>query len=61
MEEELAVRWEVDQDEVGRPVIRHRHPPVAVQAQLSHDGNGVARARCPRCGDQLELNHETKG
>ena len=45
-------RWEVDQDEFGRPVVRHRHPTGTTPAYISRDADGVTFARCPECQER---------
>jgi hypothetical protein len=45
-------RWEVDQDEFGRPRIRHRHPTGSVRANISRDADGVTSARCSECQER---------
>ena len=48
-------RWEVEQDEFGRPLIRHRHPAGTVPAYVSRDADGVTTARCPDCQERYIL------
>jgi hypothetical protein len=45
-------RWEIGQDEFGRPQVRHRHPTGTVPAYISHDADGVTNARCPECHER---------
>ena len=47
--------WELDQDESGNPVVRHRHTPISVGAYIVKDEDGSHRARCPSCGEELEV------
>ena len=47
--------WEVDQDESGNPLVRHRHAAVSVGAHIVKDEDGSHIARCPSCGDKLEV------
>jgi hypothetical protein len=55
MDSESAERWEIDQDELGNPLVRHRHPSVTVSAHTVKDVDGRHKARCPACGDVLEI------
>ena len=55
MDSEQAERWEIDQDEFGNPLVRHRHPTMTVAAYISKDDDGRRLARCPVCGDQIEV------
>jgi hypothetical protein len=47
--------WEVDQDEVGNPIVRHRHQSVSIGATLVKDEDGNHRARCLSCGEEFEV------
>ena len=47
--------WEVDQDEFGNPIVRHRHAPVSIGAILVKGDDGSHRARCPSCGEEFEV------
>ncbi len=50
-------RWEIDQDEFGRPVVRHRHPGRGVvPAYVAKDWRSDTVARCPECGEQFRIN-----
>ena len=55
MDPESAERWEIDQDEFGNPLVRHRHTTTTVSAYVAKTGDGGRTARCPACGDVLEL------
>jgi hypothetical protein len=55
MEQEAAERWEIDQDEFGNPLVRHRHPTLTVQAVISRDADGRRVARCANCGESFEV------
>ena len=55
MDQEAAERWEIDQDEFGRPLVRHRHTSTTVSAYLVKDADGRRKARCPACGEVLEV------
>jgi hypothetical protein len=47
--------WEIDQDESGRPLVRHRHASVAVTAFVTDDADGFRYARCPDCDERYRL------
>ena len=49
-------RWEIDQDEFGRPVVRHRHPVGTIAAYVAKDADGAWKASCPSCNEQLRLS-----
>ena len=55
MKTEQADRWEIDQDESGNPMARHRHPTATVAAHVSMDVNGRHLARCPDCREEFEV------
>jgi hypothetical protein len=55
METEKADRWEIDQDDFGHPLVRHRHMTATVPAYVSKDAQGRRQARCPDCGEQIEV------
>lgn len=55
MDSEQAERWEIDQDEFGNPLVRHRHPTMTVAAYISKDVDGSRMARCPVCSDQIDV------
>jgi hypothetical protein len=55
MDAESAERWEIDQDEFGNPLVRHRHTTATVSAYVVKDGDGRRTARCPGCGEVFEL------
>ena len=48
--------WEVDQDDFGRPVVRHRHPVGTSSAYVTKDAGGGWRAICQGCGEQLPID-----
>lgn len=48
-------RWEVEQDDFGRPMVRHRHFSGTVPAYVSIDAEGGEFARCPDCGERYRL------
>jgi hypothetical protein len=48
-------RWEIDQDEFGRPLIRHRHPTETEAAYITTEGDGSRYARCS-CGERYRLD-----
>ena len=49
-----ADRWEIDQDEFGRPLVRHRHPTETLPTFITRDADGILSARCP-CSAELRL------
>jgi hypothetical protein len=49
-------RWEIDQDEFGRPVVRHRHPVGTIGAYVAKHADGAWKATCPGCGEQLRID-----
>lgn len=51
-------RWEIEQDEFGRPLIRHRHVTDSVVAYVSKDADGVRNASCPSCKEQIAIGDE---
>jgi hypothetical protein len=55
MNDDAAERWEIDQDAVGNPLVRHRHPPLAVQSHVTKQADGRRTARCPTCGDTFDV------
>jgi hypothetical protein len=55
MDEKAAERWEIDQDEFGNPLVRHRHSTVTVAAYVTKDGDGKRSARCPDCGERIDI------
>jgi hypothetical protein len=55
MNEEAAERWEIDQDDFGNPLVRHRHAPLTVQSYVIKGADGRRTARCPNCGDTFEV------
>jgi hypothetical protein len=59
MGEQTPERWEIDQDEAGRPLVRHRHASMAVTALVTDDADGIRTARCPDCEERyrLEADH----
>jgi hypothetical protein len=48
-------RWEIDQDDDGRPLVRHRHQSGPIEALLTRDADGAWSARCPRCSERMSL------
>lgn len=48
-------RWEIDQDDFGRPLVRHRHPAESVPAYISSDAAGNETARCAECRETYRL------
>jgi len=56
MAEESADQWEIDQDEEGRPLVRHRHSEIAVTAFVTDDVDGIRYARCPDCNERFALD-----
>ena len=60
MDSEQAEQWEIDQDEFGNPLVRHRHPTMTVSAYISKDVDGGRMARCPACSDQIEVPSGTE-
>ena len=61
MESESAHGWEIDQDQFGRPLLRHRHPSKTVSADVAKDADGVRYARCPACAERLRMPGATDG
>ena len=59
MDSESAERWEIDQDDFGNPVVRHRHTTATVGAYVSKDAEGRRSARCQECGEQLDVPEKT--
>ena len=55
MPAQSADDWEIDQDESGRPLVRHQHSDVAVTAIVTDDADGIRSARCPGCGKEYRL------
>ena len=55
MPAQSADQWVIDQDESGRPLIRHRHAAIAVTALVTDDPDGVRSARCPNCDERYRL------
>jgi hypothetical protein len=55
MPAQAADEWEIDQDESGRPLVRHRHSDVAVTAFVTDDAEGYRSARCPDCDERYRL------
>jgi hypothetical protein len=55
MPNESAEEWEIDQDESGRPLVRHRHASMAVTALVTDDAAGVRTATCPDCDQRYRL------
>jgi hypothetical protein len=49
-----ADRWEIDQDDFGRPLVRHRHPTETLPTFITRDADGILSARCP-CSEELRL------
>ena len=47
--------WEVDQDELGNPIVRHRHAALSIGAHIVKGEDGSHIARCPSCGEKLEV------
>lgn len=47
VDRESLNRWEIEQDEVGRPRIRHRHPMGTISAYVSRDADGAWKASGP--------------
>ena len=54
MESRSTERWDIEQDEFGRPLVRHRHPTKTVSAYVAKDVEGVW-ARCPECAERLRM------
>lgn len=59
MDTESANQWEIDQDDSGNPLVRHRHPASTIGAYVSKDGTGGRTARCPDCGEQFAVPERT--
>jgi hypothetical protein len=55
MERDMAERWEIDQDDFGNPLVRHRHPTLTVQAYVVKEPDGSRLARCPDCGERFHV------
>ena len=60
MEDETS-RWEVEEDEFGRPLVRHRHVTGTVDAYVSKDAYGSRKAWCPTCNEQMVLDEKRGG
>jgi hypothetical protein len=54
MDSQSTEHWEIEQDEFGRPLVRHRHPTKTVSAYVAKDVDGVW-ARCPECAERLQM------
>jgi hypothetical protein len=50
-----ADRWEIEQDEFGRPLVRHRHVVDSIPCYVSKDADGNRKAWCPGCQAQIRL------
>lgn len=48
-------RWEIEQDEFGKPLIRHRHPVGTIAAYVVRGADGAWTASCPSCGEKLRI------
>lgn len=59
MPEQSADEWEIDQDETGRPLVRHRHANIAITALVTDDTDGVRHAHCPDCDERYRLEPDT--
>ena len=59
MDDESAQRWEIDQDEFGNPLVRHRHPTTTISAYVVKRAEGDRQAQCPACGDTLDIPSHT--
>jgi hypothetical protein len=55
MENEPAERWEIDQDEFGNPLMRHRHTTTSIGAPVTKGADGRRLASCPDCGEHIEV------
>ena len=55
MDSESAAQWEIDKDEFGNPLVRHRHTTGTVGAYVSKDADGRRSASCPDCGAKLDV------
>ena len=55
MDRDVAERWEIDQDEFGNPLVRHRHSTFTVGAFVLKDAQDHRLARCPNCGEEIEI------
>ena len=55
MPAQSANEWEIDQDESGRPLVRHRHADISVTALVTDDADGVRSASCPDCDERYRL------
>jgi hypothetical protein len=58
MDEQDSERWEIDQDDFGNPIVRHRHVTRSVNAYVTKAATGDHRARCPDCGESLDVPSE---
>jgi hypothetical protein len=55
MDSPSTERLEIEQDEFGRPLVRHRRPTKTVSAYVATDADGVW-ARCPECTERLRMH-----
>lgn len=53
---DAAHTWELERDEFGRPIVRHRHPLATILAYVTTDADGVKRAWCPTCSQRIDLS-----
>jgi hypothetical protein len=61
MERQPVQPWEIEPDEFGRPLVRHRHPTKTVSGYVAKDADGVRYARCPECAERLRMPDSTDG
>jgi hypothetical protein len=55
MQSNAPDRWEVEEDDFGRPLVRHKHPTGTVTAYVSRDSRGTTVARCTECQESYVL------
>jgi quercetin dioxygenase-like cupin family protein len=59
MGEAAAREWEIDQDDYGQPVVRHRHPTGSITAYVI--GGSRTGARFAVCADCREVYRLKEG
>lgn len=53
--DESTESWEIDQDDFGDPLVRHRHPTTTIAAHVTKSADGIRHARCPDCGERFDI------
>lgn len=60
MPTQSADHWEIDQDESGRPLVRHRHSDISVTAIVTDDAEGIRSVRCPDCDERYRFEPDAE-